>query len=84
MLLNFTVENCLSFKSEQEFTMLRKGQHSAQDEQGAWNRISPVAVIYGDNAAGKSNLLKCMNFSLTLCVTVSHLAKASIHSLFAG
>ena len=35
MLLNFTVENCLSFKSEQEFTMLRKGQHSAQDEQGA-------------------------------------------------
>lgn len=22
----------------------------------------PVAVIYGDNAAGKSNLLKCMNF----------------------
>lgn len=62
MLLNFTVENCLSFKSEQEFTMLRKGQHSAQDEQGAWNRISPVAVIYGDNAAGKSNLLKCMNF----------------------
>lgn len=64
MLLNFTVENCLSFKSEQEFTMLRKGQHSAQDEQGAWNRISPVAVIYGDNAAGKSNLLKCMNFFL--------------------
>ena len=25
MLLNFTVENCLSFKSEQEFTMLRTG-----------------------------------------------------------
>ena len=62
MLLNFTVENCLSFKGEQEFTMLRKGQHSAQDGQGAWNQISPVAVIYGDNAAGKSNLLKCMNF----------------------
>lgn len=62
MLLNFTVENCLSFKSEQEFTMLRKGRHGTQEEQGAWSRISPVAVIYGDNAAGKSNLLKCMNF----------------------
>ncbi|WP_257994382.1 AAA family ATPase [Bifidobacterium breve] len=64
MLLNFTVENCLSFKSEQEFTMLRKDRHGTQEEQGgAWSRIPPpVAVIYGDNAAGKSNLLKCMNF----------------------
>lgn len=62
MLLNFTVENCLSFKSEQEFTMLRNDRHGTQEEQGAWSRISPVAVIYGDNAAGKSNLLKCMNF----------------------
>lgn len=34
MLLNFTVENCLSFKSEQEFTMLRKDRHGTQEEQG--------------------------------------------------
>ena len=34
MLLNFTVENRLSFKSEQEFTMLRKGRHGTQEEQG--------------------------------------------------
>lgn len=42
MLLNFTVENCLSFKSEQEFTMLRKDRHGTQEEQGgAWSRIFP-------------------------------------------
>lgn len=62
MLLNFTVENCLSFMSEQEFTMLRKGQRSTQNKQDMRSWISPVAAIYGDNAAGKSNLLKCMNF----------------------
>lgn len=63
MLLNFTVENCLSFKSEQEFTMLRKDRHGTQEEQGGHGvGFPPVAVIYGDNAAGKSNLLKCMNF----------------------
>lgn len=84
MLLNFTVENCLSFKNEQEFTLLRKGKHSTQNGQDAQTKISPIAVIYGDNAAGKSNLLKCMNFSLTLCATVLRLAKASIHSLFVG
>ncbi len=48
--------------SEQEFTMLRKGQRSTQNKQDMRSWISPVAAIYGDNAAGKSNLLKCMNF----------------------
>ena len=62
MLLNFTVENCLSFKNEQEFTMLRKKRSDSRDAQELRNRVSPVAAIYGDNAAGKSNLLKCMNF----------------------
>ncbi|WP_241487251.1 AAA family ATPase [Bifidobacterium breve] len=38
----------------------RSARHTRR--AGAWSRISPVAVIYGDNAAGKSNLLKCMNF----------------------
>ena len=50
MLLNFTVENCLSFKSEQEFTMLRKGRHGTQEEQGAWSRQRweplPILVPY--------------------------------------
>lgn len=80
MLLNFTVENCLSFKSEQEFTMLRKGRHGTQEEQGAWSRIFPVAVIYGDNAAGKSNLLKCMNFSPISYAIVLLFARALIRS----
>lgn len=59
MLLNFTVENCLSFRQSQEFTMLRKRRR----QQGGWNeRVSPVAAIYGGNASGKTNLLRCMNF----------------------
>lgn len=41
MLLNFTVENCLSFKSEQEFTMLRKDRHGTQEEQGGMESDSP-------------------------------------------
>lgn len=41
MLLNFTVENCLSFKSEQEFTMLRKDRHGTQEEQGGMESDFP-------------------------------------------
>ena len=41
MLLNFTVENFLSFKSEQEFTMLRKDRPGTQEEQGGMESDFP-------------------------------------------
>lgn len=82
MLLNFTVENCLSFKNEQEFTLLRKGKHSTQNGQDA-QTVSPIAVIY-KCAAGKSNLLKCMNFFSNF-VRNSFAPRENIHfRLFVG
>ncbi|MFR8697518.1 MAG: AAA family ATPase [Bifidobacterium bifidum] len=41
----------------------------------------PVAAIYGDNAAGKSNLLKCMNFFSNFVRNSFSLVMASAHSL---
>ena len=54
MLLNFTVEKV------RNASMLRKKRSDSRDAQEP-KSSSPVAAIYGDNAAGKSNLLKCMN-----------------------
>ena len=59
MLIDFTVENCLSFRYEQEFTMRRKPAPRTNDPE---KLLSPIAAIYGDNASGKTNLLRCMNF----------------------
>ena len=67
MLLQFTVENFLSFDEETVFSML------ASDEIGENEHPSHViaeqprlvrgAAIYGANGAGKSNLIAAMEFS---------------------
>ena len=61
MLLNFSVENSLSFRGLQRFTMVRNGGIGAND---VWRHphVSPLAAVFGGNASGKSNFLRCLRF----------------------
>ncbi len=67
MLIRFTVENFLSFKDEVEFSMVpgkprKHRDHVVGTGQGSDFRLLKTGVIYGANAAGKSNLIKAMSF----------------------
>jgi AAA15 family ATPase/GTPase len=70
MLIRFTVENFLSFKERVEFSMIPANQqqlndHIIKDED---INVLKTAVIYGANAAGKSNLIKAMSFAKQLII----------------
>lgn len=67
MLINFSIENWMSFRDKASFTM------TATKEQQHGNRLSklkkyrlrvlPTAAIYGGNASGKTNFFKAINFA---------------------
>ncbi len=67
MLINFSIENWMSFREKASFTM------AATKEQQHGNRLSklkkyrlrvlPTAAIYGGNASGKTNFFKAINFA---------------------
>jgi uncharacterized protein len=68
MLIQFTVENFLSFKDETTFSMVAESgdQHSTHVVKGAAGKdrsLLRTAAIYGANAAGKSNLIKAIQFA---------------------
>jgi len=66
MLVEFTVENYLSFKDSVTFSMVASDDTSHDEtnvitlENGS--RYLKSAVIYGANASGKSNLINAMGF----------------------
>ena len=66
MLLEFTVENYLSFKDKTVFSMIATKNNEKIDEQTVTinSKLSVLknAAIYGANASGKSNLLKAIQF----------------------
>ncbi|TYQ27101.1 AAA family ATPase [Pseudanabaena sp. UWO310] len=74
MLIQFTIENFLSFRDEVTFSMVavnsdnQHSDHLAQNEAGEGRSVLPIAAIYGANAAGKSNLIKAMSFVKSLVV----------------
>lgn len=65
MLLEFQVENYLSFKENNTLSMIASSRKSIKEltdpiiRQGRYNTLSSVA-IYGANASGKSNFLKAI------------------------
>ena len=73
MLLSFTVENFRSFREEQTLSMIASNRlpdhadHTSAipDDE---NRVLPVAVIYGANGAGKSNLIRALAFLQALVI----------------
>jgi AAA15 family ATPase/GTPase len=74
MLIQFTIQNFLSFRDEVTFSMVAVNSdsqhidHLAQNEAGEGRSVLPVAAIYGANAAGKSNLIKAISFVKNLVV----------------
>lgn len=69
MLIRFTVENFLSFKDRQSFSMIPgkgslKSHHKTPLIKGV--SVLKTAIIYGANASGKSNLIKSIDFGKKL------------------
>jgi len=69
MLIRFTIENFLSFKEKQVFSMLPgkgtlKSHHKSAPVQGV--SVLKTALLFGANASGKSNLIKAIDFGKQL------------------
>ncbi len=65
MLIRFTIENFLSFREKQVFSMIPgKGSLKSHHKSTPIKGVSAlkVGVIYGANASGKSNLVKAIDF----------------------
>lgn len=74
MLIQLTIQNFLSFRDEVTFSMVGVSSdqqhinHLAENAAGKGRSVLPIAAIYGANAAGKSNLIKALNFVKDLVV----------------
>ncbi len=70
MLIQFTIENFLSFKDEATFSMAAGAdqQHGDHLSQLGGTSVLSLAAIYGANGAGKSNLIKAIDFAKELIV----------------
>lgn len=71
MLTRFSVENLYSFHARAEFSMVAGKSTRHKDhviKAGHYNDFNRLksAVIYGANAAGKSNLVRAINFMKTM------------------
>jgi len=65
MLIRFTIENFLSFREKQVFSMIPgKGSLKSHHKSTPIKGVSALkaGVIYGANASGKSNLIKAIDF----------------------
>lgn len=67
MLIRFKVSNFLSFKEETEFSMIAGSErihpnHIVKGEKNQPNLVR-AALIYGANAAGKSNFVKAISYA---------------------
>lgn len=65
MLIRFTIENFLSFREKQIFSMIPgKGSLKSHHKSTPIKGVSALkaGIIYGANASGKSNLIKAIDF----------------------
>lgn len=72
MLIRFTVENFRSFNQETTFSMIpgrmqKHAEHIISNPASGFDAL-PLALIYGANAAGKSNLVRAMQFARKLII----------------
>lgn len=73
MLINFSVENFRSFGDEQTLSLIASSAQTGHAEHcvpipGSDESALRTSVIYGANAAGKSNLVKAIDFARALVV----------------
>lgn len=71
MLLNFKFENFRSFKEDTFFTMIpsNKRTHGEYLIKDGKCKALPVAVIYGANASGKSNIVLAMDLLKNIVIS---------------
>lgn len=77
MLLQFSVENFLSFREEVTLNMVPAKSrlmrdHIIEDNRGKKASCLPIAAIYGANASGKSNLVAAIDFARNLILSATH------------
>ena len=73
MLVQFSVENFLSFEENTVFNLLATNDeshpnHKARQEATTGKKLLRAAAIYGTNASGKSNLIKAIAYARNLIV----------------
>ena len=72
MLVNFSVENWMSFRDKTTLSMIASAerQHGGRVPKLAKYRtkVLPVAAIYGGNASGKTNLFEALRFAHDMVV----------------
>ena len=74
MLIEFTVENFRSFRSPQTFSMVASAatEHATSNtfrsEIKGFGDFLRTAAVYGPNAAGKTNLLRALQFMQSLVI----------------
>jgi len=73
MLLNFSVENWMSFRDFSTFSMIGSRERQHNERVPRVNKYSskvlPVAAIYGGNASGKTCFFKALQFVRDLVIT---------------
>jgi AAA15 family ATPase/GTPase len=85
MLIRFTVENFLSFKDREVFSLIPgrgtlKSHHKSKSIKGT--SALKTAVVYGANASGKSNLIKAIEFGKELILKGSKTEQPIKYSSF--
>ena len=70
MLLEFSVENFLSFKDKMTLNMIASSDKSLDNNLINYNgnNLIKCAVVYGPNASGKTNLLKSIGFVKSMVI----------------
>ncbi len=71
MLIQFTVGNCLSFNGEKTLEMFASRQTNLQEqlyipESRYIPKILKAAIVFGPNASGKSNLIKVIDYAVSV------------------
>jgi hypothetical protein len=74
MLIRFQIENFLSFREKQSFSLIPgkgtlKAHHKSEKVKGV--SALKTSVLYGANASGKSNLIKAIEFGKNLVLNGS-------------
>ena len=89
MLVSFSVENFRSFRGEQTLNMAASTRVGAGHDdhchkiQGESIRLLPLAVMYGANGAGKSNLIKAMRYAVWMVLDGPRPGKQTAREPFA-
>lgn len=77
MILELSIRNWLSFREEAVFTMAATGEKRLRERLPVVRRcpllsVSPVAVLYGGNASGKTNFFRVFSFLRKMVVSPNY------------